>query len=90
MTRSAARDATAASCRWGLRTSPRPATIPPMGKAPGAVVLLWGEDDFLLREAALELLGDLRPTEVDAAEWQGGELQDLATPSCSESAARCS
>ena len=45
------------------------------------VLLLWGEDDFLLREAALEALGDLRPTEVDAAEWQGGELQDLATPS---------
>ena len=43
--------------------------------------LLWGEDEFLLREAALELLGDLRPTEVDAGEWQGGELQDLATPS---------
>ena len=45
------------------------------------VRLLWGEDDFLLRERARELLGDLRATEVDAAEWQGGELQDLATPS---------
>ncbi|HEY7668084.1 MAG TPA: DNA polymerase III subunit delta [Actinomycetota bacterium] len=45
------------------------------------VVLLWGEDAFLLREAALELLGDLRTTEVDAGEWQGSELQDLATPS---------
>jgi DNA polymerase-3 subunit delta len=45
------------------------------------VVLLWGEDAFLLREAALELLGDLRATEVDAGEWQGSELQDLATPS---------
>ena len=45
------------------------------------VTLLWGEDDFLLREAAFQVLGDLRPTEVDAAEWQGGELQDLATPS---------
>ncbi len=45
------------------------------------VVLLWGEDAFLLRETALELLGALRPTEVDAAEWQGTELQDLATPS---------
>lgn len=50
-------------------------------KRPSAVVLLWGEDAFLLREAALELLGDLRPTEVDAAEWRGGELQDLSTPS---------
>ena len=45
------------------------------------VILLWGEDAFLLREAALQLLGDLRATEVDAGEWQGGELQDLATPS---------
>jgi DNA polymerase-3 subunit delta len=45
------------------------------------VTLLWGEDAFLLREAALQLLGDLRTTEVDAGEWQGGELQDLATPS---------
>ena len=46
-----------------------------------AVTLLWGEDAFLLREAALQLVGDLRTTEVDAGEWQGGELQDLATPS---------
>jgi DNA polymerase III subunit delta len=45
------------------------------------VTLLWGEDAFLLREAALAILGDLRRTEVDAGEWQGGELQDLATPS---------
>ncbi|HEY6567913.1 MAG TPA: DNA polymerase III subunit delta [Actinomycetota bacterium] len=45
------------------------------------VTLLWGEDAFLLREAALTALGDLRATEVDAAEWEGSELQDLATPS---------
>ncbi|CAN5795316.1 DNA polymerase III subunit delta [soil metagenome] len=45
------------------------------------VALLWGEDAFLLREAALERFGDVRPTEADAAVWQGGELQDLATPS---------
>ena len=45
------------------------------------VSLFWGEDEFLLREAAMALLGEVRPTEVDAAEWQGGELQDLATPS---------
>ncbi len=43
--------------------------------------LLWGEDDFLLRERAFELFGEVRPTDVDAAEWQGSELQDLATPS---------
>ena len=41
----------------------------------------WGEDDFLLREAALARFGEVRPGEVDAGEWQGGELQDLATPS---------
>lgn len=46
-----------------------------------AVTLLWGEDAYLVREAALEVLGELRATEVDAAEWQGGELQGLATPS---------
>jgi DNA polymerase-3 subunit delta len=46
-----------------------------------SVTLLWGEDEFLLRERALELLGELKATEVDANEWRGGELQDLATPS---------
>jgi DNA polymerase III subunit delta len=45
------------------------------------VTLLWGENGFLLREAALELLGDVRATEIDTTEWQGTELQDLATPS---------
>jgi DNA polymerase-3 subunit delta len=45
------------------------------------VTLLWGEDAFLLREAALELLAALDPAEVDGASWQGGELQSLATPS---------
>ena len=49
-------------------------------KAP--VHLLWGEDAFLLRRAALEILGsDVRPREIDAGEWQGGETADLATPS---------
>jgi len=45
------------------------------------VTLLWGEDAFLLRERALAIFGELLPTEVDAAAWQGGELSDLATPS---------
>lgn len=48
---------------------------------PSSVLLLWGEDDFLLRETALARLGELRAREVDGAEWQGSELQDLATPS---------
>jgi DNA polymerase-3 subunit delta len=47
-----------------------------------SVLLLWGEDAFLLREAAAELLDrDLEVTEVDAGEWRGGELADLQTPS---------
>jgi DNA polymerase III subunit delta len=50
-------------------------------KAPSSVALLWGDDDFLLREAAMATLGDLRLREVDGADWEGGELQDLATPS---------
>jgi DNA polymerase III subunit delta len=54
--------------------SPSKTSAPP-------VVLLWGEDGFLLREAALELLGDLRPVEVAGGLWQGGETADLATPS---------
>jgi DNA polymerase III subunit delta len=45
------------------------------------VTLLWGEDAYLLREAALALLGTTKAAEVDAAEWEGGELQGLATPS---------
>ena len=52
-----------------------------MSPADTSVTLLWGEDDYLLREAALARLGDVHATEIDAAEWQGGELQDLATPS---------
>jgi DNA polymerase-3 subunit delta len=49
-------------------------------KAP--VHLLWGEDAFLLREAALQLVGSgVRPREIEGAEWQGGETADLATPS---------
>ncbi|HET7235458.1 MAG TPA: DNA polymerase III subunit delta [Actinomycetota bacterium] len=51
-------------------------------KAPEAPVhLLWGEDAFLLREAAFQILGDLQPQEVDATAWRGGETSDLATPS---------
>ena len=50
--------------------------------APTAPVkLLWGEDAFLLREAGLAAFGGSHPTEVDASEWHGSELQDLATPS---------
>jgi DNA polymerase-3 subunit delta len=46
-----------------------------------SISLLWGEDPYLLRQAALQIAGDRRVTEIDAAEWRGSELQDLATPS---------
>ena len=45
------------------------------------VLLLWGEDPFLLREAATEALHGVHPAEVDGDEWVGGETSDLATPS---------
>jgi DNA polymerase-3 subunit delta len=48
---------------------------------PPNVLLLWGEDEFLLRDAAADALKGVRPTEVDAAEWRGGETSDLVTPS---------
>jgi DNA polymerase III subunit delta len=49
----------------------------------GRVVLLWGEDEYLLRLNALELLEarGVRATEVEGSEWRGGETSDLATPS---------
>ncbi|HXF72968.1 MAG TPA: DNA polymerase III subunit delta [Actinomycetota bacterium] len=50
-------------------------------RRPPPVLLLWGEDPFLLREAALEALGGVRPREVEGGAWAGGELADLATPS---------
>src|SRR5207248_2825483 len=45
------------------------------------LLLLWGQDPFLLREAAFDILEGARPTEVDASDWEGGETADLATPS---------
>ena len=50
-------------------------------KARPTVTLVWGEDPYLVREAALAILGGTRATEVDASDWQGDELQGLATPS---------
>jgi DNA polymerase III subunit delta len=48
-----------------------------------SVVLYWGEDEFLLRLAAHELLDrrGVHATEVAGSDWQGGETSDLATPS---------
>jgi DNA polymerase-3 subunit delta len=47
----------------------------------GPVLLLWGESDFLLREAAHEAFGETTPREIDGAEWVAGATSDLATPS---------
>ncbi|HYU58876.1 MAG TPA: DNA polymerase III subunit delta [Actinomycetota bacterium] len=49
----------------------------------GKNVLLWGEDEFLLREAAAEAFGSLweHVREVEGDAWTGGETGDLATPS---------
>jgi DNA polymerase III subunit delta len=52
-----------------------------MARNRAPVTLLWGEDTFLVREAATALLGDTTPIEVDGAAWSGSELHDLATPS---------
>ncbi len=52
-----------------------------MTERSGGAVLLWGEDSFLLRDAALEILGGVQPVEVEASDWRGGETADLATPS---------
>lgn len=46
-----------------------------------SVVLLWGDNAFLLRQAAGEAFGDVRPVEVDGSEWRPGSTSDLATPS---------
>jgi DNA polymerase-3 subunit delta len=47
------------------------------------VALFWGEDEFMLREAARAFLDDFgaHAVEVDGAEWRGGETSDLSTPS---------
>jgi DNA polymerase-3 subunit delta len=45
------------------------------------VILLWGDDPFLLREAALEALDGAPAAEVEASAWEGGETADLSTPS---------
>jgi len=47
------------------------------------VALFWGDDEFLVKFAALQLLEErgMRATEVEGTDWRGGELSDLATPS---------
>jgi DNA polymerase III delta subunit len=45
------------------------------------VLLLWGEDPFLLRNAAREAFGDVEPTVTAGNQWRPGMTSDLATPS---------
>ena len=45
------------------------------------VLVLWGDSDYLLRLAAAQSFGDLRPVEVEAGSWTPGATADLATPS---------
>lgn len=53
-----------------------------MSPAEAPVHLLWGEDQFLLRLAAMEIFGHgVQPREIEASAWQGGETADLYTPS---------
>jgi len=53
-----------------------------MTPAGAPVHLVWGEDPFLLRLAALEIFGQgVQPREIEAGAWQGGETADLSTPS---------
>jgi len=53
-----------------------------MTPAGAPVHLVWGEDPFLLRLAALEIFGEgVQPREIEAGDWQGGETADLSTPS---------
>jgi DNA polymerase III subunit delta len=53
-----------------------------MNQVRAPVHLVWGEDPFLLRLAALEIFGSgVQPREIDAGAWQGGETADLSTPS---------
>jgi DNA polymerase-3 subunit delta len=46
-----------------------------------AVLLLWGDNGFLLRQAAVDAFGDVRPVEIEGAAWRPGSTSDLATPS---------
>jgi DNA polymerase III subunit delta len=45
------------------------------------LLVLWGDSSFLLRHAALEAFGEVRPVEVDGGDWRPGSTSDLATPS---------
>ena len=48
-----------------------------------SVLLFWGDDEFLVRQAAVDALAgrEVSTRELDAREWQPGDFFDLATPS---------
>ncbi len=46
-----------------------------------SVLLLWGDSAYLLRQAAVEAFGEVRPVEVEGPTWRPGATSDLATPS---------
>lgn len=46
-----------------------------------SVLLLWGEDPFILRNAAREAFGEVEPTVTAGNQWRPGMTSDLATPS---------
>jgi DNA polymerase III delta subunit len=45
------------------------------------VLLLWGTDAFLLREAGREVFEEIEPTVTSGSGWRPGLTADLATPS---------
>ncbi len=53
-----------------------------MAESPPAV-LLWGEDEFLVRQAAADMLNarGVKARDLGARDWQAGDFFDLATPS---------
>jgi DNA polymerase III subunit delta len=68
-------DEASPAARGSARVGSRGPTVP--------VALFWGEDEFMLREAARAFLDDFgaHAVDVEAAEWRGGETSDLSTPS---------
>ena len=68
-----------ATCSSPGTIDPRIVPVP----EPARIALFWGEDEFLLRLSAHELLAShgIRATEIEGAAWHGGETSDLATPS---------
>src|ERR687891_2089371 len=64
------------------RLVPRPAyNAPTMTDDAPSVLLLWGDSAYLLRQAAVEAFGEVRPVEVEGPTWRPGAPPHPATPS---------